>query len=39
MIKLGLGIDEEEEIVPEPSTSDIPDAGAVDDTARMEEVD
>jgi molecular chaperone HtpG len=42
MIKLGLGIDEEEEQVGagEPSTSDMPPLeGAGDDEARMEEVD
>lgn len=42
MVKLGLGIDEEEEVAaPEPSTSEIPplEGGAEDDTARMEEVD
>jgi len=42
MVKLGLGIDEDDEIVaPEPSTSEMPpmEAGADDDTARMEEVD
>lgn len=43
MIKLGLGIDEEDEVAaPEPSTSsDMPplESGAEDDTARMEEVD